>query len=965
MLENLFEFIKNKNTFDIILVNDNENAVKSSHILKYFKIEHVVLPDFRAFAMDDIRSYKEEFSILLEKLSLYYEKPCKIITPHKTLQHKLPNKTHLQKIKISIGDIINLQDFKKTLFYNGYVSSQLVSLCGEVSFRGDIVDIYSPSFKHPLRISFFDNECESIRFFDELSQKSFKEEILDVEFLPALFNIDKATYELIDEQIQQSRENIIEPDFYSLAFWFLKDKINLAHNKQIYSLEKLEDTHIQYKLIEKAKSHKELKVLDVNALISAHSNKKVSILARNEAVVKAHNVKGSFSFKKSEAILNILSKDELVISLNKEETKKRQRRSKLRLDELSLNSYVVHEDYGVGIFKGLEQVQILGAKRDFVKVLYLNDDALLLPVEDLNLIDKYIAHSPPKLDKLGKSTFLKAKSKAKEKLLEIASELMSLAGKRELIKAPILSFNDVQSFLNEAGFKHTQDQEKAINDILENLAKDKPMDRLLSADVGFGKTEVAMLSAYACLRSNFQCAVVVPTTLLSAQHFKSFSQRLKGFKIARLDRFVKNKKTVLKDLEEGNVDVLIGTHSIFNAKFKKLGLVVIDEEHKFGVKQKEKLKEFYQNTHVLSMSATPIPRSLNMALSSVKELSIITTPPVYQKGVRTFVKEFDAILVKEIIQRELRRAGQIFYIFNSIALIEQKKQELLNILPKLRILILHSKIDAKKSEEELLNYENGNYDLLLCTSIIESGIHMPRVNTIIVDKSDHFGIADLHQLRGRVGRGKVEGFAYFLVDDKEAISEDAKKRLLALESSAYLGGGAELARHDLEIRGGGNMVGKSQSGHIKNIGYSLYLKMLEDSINELSGSVKKTKKQHLNINLSVSAFINDELVNDDRLRLDLHRRLASCSNKEEVYEIESEIIDRFGDLDEYTKNFINLSVLKKIALKQDIVNISNIKENILIEKENKEEIHLKAESKDEDDILSCVLAYVRSKEKCA
>jgi transcription-repair coupling factor (superfamily II helicase) len=596
----------------------------------------------------------------------------------------------------------------------------------------------------------------------------------------------------------------------------------------------------------------------------------------------------------------------------------------------------------------------------------MGDDKVMLPVENLDVIDRYIATSGsvPTLDKLGRGSFAKLKESVRKKLFEIASKIVNIAAKRELIKAPVINVDktNILEFQSKAGFNYTKDQIKAIDEILEDLKSGKIMDRLLSGDVGFGKTEVAMNAIYAAKKAGFQSALIVPTTLLSSQHFKTLDERLskEGLRVAKLDRFVstKDKNSIKKSLKDGTIDCVVGTHALFNLEFKNLGLVVVDEEHKFGVKQKEKIKELYHNVHMLSMSATPIPRSLNQALSQIKTLSELLTPPKEKEEVRTFVKEWDEKLIKEVILREIRRGGQIFYVHNSIDNMPLKMGELKALLPDIRILMLHSKISASETEKELLKFEAGEYDILLATSIVESGIHMPRVNTIIVDGADRFGIADLHQLRGRVGRGKVEGFAYFIVNDKENLTDEAKKRLLALESNSFLGSGSVLAHHDLEIRGGGNLVGDAQSGHIKNIGYSLYLRMLEDAIKELTNT-KEDEAKKVDIKLTISAYISDEIVSEDRLRLDLYRRLSQANDTQEVYKIEEEILDRFGELDTPTKQFIELVVIKILALKNNIKSIMNYAQNItIVFNDDKKEI-IKSASKDDDDIIEAVLRYLR------
>jgi len=569
---------------------------------------------------------------------------------------------------------------------------------------------------------------------------------------------------------------------------------------------------------------------------------------------------------------------------------------------------------------------------------------------------------------MGKMSFKKLKGKVKEKLFAIASELINLSAQRHLKKGIKFKRDDVdhQIFMAGAGFVHTEDQEEAIKSMMVEMSEGRMMDRLLSADVGFGKTEVAMNGMYMAWKNGYQSMMVAPTTLLSSQHFKSMKERFEEYdiKIGKLDRFTtgKEKKALLEALEDGRVDMVVGTHALLKAKFKNLAFIIIDEEHKFGVKQKEAMKEIAIDVHLLSMSATPIPRSLNMAMSQVKTFSEILTPPVERQGVRTFVKSYDEKIIKEAITREMRRAGQIFYVFNSIAQIEEKRKVLHELMPKLRIAVLHSKISAKQTEEDMELFEAGEYDVMLSTSIVESGIHMPMANTMIVDGADNFGIADLHQLRGRVGRGGKEGYCYFMVEDKERLTENAKRRLLALESHSELGSGAVLAFHDLEIRGGGNIIGEAQSGHIKQIGYSLYLRMLEDAIKELSGTVEE-EEVHVDIKLTIDAYLNEELIEEDRLRLELYRRLSQCESTGEVYEIETEIADRFGKLDTISRQFIDVMVMKVLAKEQKVSKVANSGEKVFIEfvEEGKERLFLKANSKDDDDLIACAMGYLKKK----
>ncbi|MBS4067645.1 MAG: DEAD/DEAH box helicase [Sulfurimonas sp.] len=986
----LFEYYKTAKNRDLelLICHDSKEAHELESVAKFFKQDVLVFPDFRATFGDDLRVYKEELHELFSVLRKYYalkKKPL-VISPLKTLLFHMPCESLLSSTTLEFGTKIELRQFQKQMLFWGYNFVDIIQVAGEISFRGDIIDIYPPSSQFPLRISLFDDEIEQIKYFELESQRTQKEELDSVEVTPAFFSLDEVGFDALNEKVKNSPFDSLVKDIASLGLWHLDERaVNFIESKNAklvrnldaflvdaYALNKptLSRECFNVEVLSESDDFKELVVTDLHPLLKVHKNKKITVIASNEAVVKQM---GLFDTKGIEIlyapyILNILSKDELVISLNKPEKSRRRRKSSILLDDLKTGDYVVHEDYGVGIFESIEQTQILGGIKDFIVIKYVGDDKILLPVENLDCIDRYIASggSVPVLDKLGKGSFGKLKESVKKRLMEIAGQIVNTAAARELIKAPKISVDEdeLKEFQKLSGFDYTDDQVQSIDEIITQMSSGHIMDRLLSGDVGFGKTEVAMNTIFAAYKSGFQSALIVPTTLLSAQHYRSLAQRFDalGIRVSKLDRFVsaKDKTNIIKALADGILDVVVGTHALFDLDFKNLGVVIIDEEHKFGVKQKEKIKELYHNVHLLSMSATPIPRSLNQALSSIKTMSQLLTPPSEREPVRTFVKEYEEKLIKEVILREIRRGGQIFYVHNSIDHMPIKLGELKAVLPELRVVMLHSKISATDTERELLKFEAGEYDLMLATSIIESGIHMPRVNTIIVDGADRFGMADLHQLRGRVGRSNVEGFAYFIVNDKETLTDDAKKRLLALESNSFLGSGSVLAYHDLEIRGGGNLVGDAQSGHIKNIGYSLYLRMLEDVIKLLSNQVQ-VEKMKVDIKLTISAYISDEIVKEDRLRLDIYRRLSACENSVEVYEIQEEVIDRFGDLDTPSKQFFELMVIKLLSLEKKIKSVSNYGQNITFTYMNDAKDSIKSDSKDDDDIIKAVLIYLRAK----
>ena len=970
----VYETLKEKN---INLVTSNlKEALQCGEVYKYLNKPVAIFPDFRAVLGDDLRSFRKDIFELNNALFKFYNENASFVSPFATVMKKLPVKKYYKSMKFEFGDDIQLEKLKKTLVLWGYERVDIVSEKGEMSFRGDIFDIWPINLEKPVRISLFDTEIESIRTFDEVTQKSI-EEIESFKIIPAIAALDEEEYNAILEKIQSSEFSAFYKDFYSLGFWYLEreylDSFYLLHDLT-QDIEEYKEFHKEINPeISKAEILKEGKCRDIEWRIENKElriNKKpwdgktpLEIVAKNDVLLREYGLDEFVKLKKplvkwvqNPASVNFGCPEKIVVSLNPPEFEKK-KRVLLALDELKKGDFVVHEQHGIGKFSGLKRVEVLGKISEFAEVLYANDDKLLVPVENLNVLERYIAPGGviPSLDRLGKGTFAKKLAKIKEKVYAIAADLIKLAAKREVTKPISLDFSGVEEFIKKAPFIHTDDQKKAINEILEDF-KTKVMDRLLTGDVGFGKTEVAMVASFVVAKSGYQVAVIAPTTILVNQHFESFKERFKDYpeiKIAKLDRFTssKEKKEILEKLKNGEIDILISTHAGLNVEYKNLGLLIVDEEHKFGVKQKEKLKEISEKVHTLYMSATPIPRTLNMALSQIKSISTLEEAPKGKQETKTFVKEWDENLIKEAILREIRRGGQIFYIYNNIAYIEHKKKELQELLPELRILVLHAKMTPNQIEKGLVDFINGKYDLALTTTIVESGIHIPNVNTVIVENADKFGIADLHQIRGRVGRGKNEGYAYFLVKDKEELSEDAKKRLLALEENSFLGSGKVLAMKDLEIRGGGNILGAEQSGQIKGIGYSMYLKLLEEKLKELLG---EAKEEDVEVKLNINAYISENVVKEDRLRLELYKRLSKAKTVKDVFEIEKEMVDRFGKLDTPTKNFLEKIRIKIMAKEKGIKSVSNYGQNISIIYNNEEKELIKAPAKDDEVILEAI-----------
>lgn len=981
----LYSFIKNKPSIDTIITADDKESMMVRDIFEYSGFTTYTLPDFRANYLDDLLPYSTEIRQIVKTLREYwldYKQNKILICPIRTITHKLPNKGHFKSLRLNFGDSVDIEKLKDKLYNWGYYFVDIVTTYGEVSIRGDIIDIQPIDSDSGYRVSLFGDEIESIRVFDIQNQKSSKDELEKITIYPAFLSFDKDEFDKIEQNIQNSSSSSFVKDIHSLGLWCLGNmsKYYITNNTYMTSqtIDELDEVYINDKerfdkdllsKIPKIVQNKEYKhiVLDnINELLSLHKNKKITIISNTHTMIEAHSLQNrDYTYVIKPYIINLLSKDELIISLNKSYKTKREKHIKIAIDELKPGDMVVHEIHGIGKFKHIEPISFLGATKDFVVLLYQNDDKLLIPVENIDIIDRYVANSGDiaMVDKLGKGSFAKLKAKVKQKLFMIANEIINLAAKRELSDGAYIdsSSPEIKVFQKEAGFVYTKDQTDAINDIFVDFKSGKVMDRVISGDVGFGKTEVALNAMIACAIGGYQSILLSPTTILCSQHFKTMQDRFKHkrFAVARLDGSLtaKEKQNIKERFQNGDIDMIVGTSSLLEIKPKRLGIVIVDEEHKFGVKQKERLKTISTDTHMLSMSATPIPRTLNQTFSNIKTISELKEPPKHKLSTRTYLKELDDKAIKEIVLREKRRDGQLFYIHNNIQTIQLRKDQLQNILPNIKIEIIHSKITQNKTQKILNDFILKKFDILLCTTIVESGLHMPNVNSMIVEDADRFGIADLHQLRGRVGRGDKEGFCYFFVKDKNNITSSATKRLVALESNSYLGSGQALAYNDLQIRGAGNILGSSQSGHIKNIGYSLYIKMLEETISSLSGKADD-KTTDVDIKLSISSYICSDLIAHDRVRLELYRRLAKCENIEDVYDIQEEIEDRFGKVDINTKQFLQLIMIKIKAKKQHIKSIMNYELNITIVHQDGKTVKLKSKSKDDDDIITKVLEYL-------
>ena len=605
------------------------------------------------------------------------------------------------------------------------------------------------------------------------------------------------------------------------------------------------------------------------------------------------------------------------------------------LAELKLDQAIVHIEHGVGRYKGLQTIDAGGLTSEFVTIEYANEAKLYVPVGNLHLLSRYTGgedDSAP-LNKLGSDAWEKARKKAAEKIKDVAAELLDIYAQRAAKPGYQyeLEKDGYRQFAASFPFEETDDQQQAINSVINDMKSPQAMDRLVCGDVGFGKTEVAMRAAYVAVNDGKQVAVLVPTTLLAQQHYENFTDRFADWpvKVEVLSRFKTGKQQtqVLEQLAEGKIDIIVGTHKLIqdSIKFKDLGLLIIDEEHRFGVKQKDSIKKYRAEVDILTLTATPIPRTLNMAMSGMRDLSIIATPPAKRLAVKTFVRTYNKDLIKEAILRETSRGGQVYFLHNNVETIEQRAKEIEQLMPDARVAFAHGQMRERELERLMSDFYHQRYNVIVCTTIIETGIDVPTANTIIMERADKLGLAQLHQLRGRVGRSHHQAYAYLLTPPPKAMTKDAVKRLEAIESLEDLGAGFALATHDLEIRGAGELLGDDQHGQIQTIGFSLYMDMLEQAVEalkqgkELSLDVLTSKQTE--VELRIPALLPDGYIHDVNMRLSLYKRIATCETSQDLDDVKIELIDRFGLLPDATKNLFKISEFRQRAQKLGISKI--------------------------------------------
>jgi transcription-repair coupling factor (superfamily II helicase) len=916
------------------------------------------------------------------------KKPAIIVTYPDALFEKVVTRRELEKntLKIAVGDELSLDFVNEVLFEYKFKRVDFVTEPGEFSVRGGIVDVFSFSHDEPYRIEFFGDDVDSIRTFDVETQLS-TEQIKKIGVIPNVAN------KFLDENRQSFLKYIAQKTvifskntdlFFSRiddvfgkaedAFKNLSSEIKHASPGELFcSSELLKRQLLEFSLVEFGTSTMFSKEeIEFNTTPQPSFNKQFNLLIED---LNLHHDRDYTNYiacaseqqaKRFHDIFDDVEQDvhykTIVLSLyqgfvdhdqkitcytdhqiferyHKFQLKngyaKKQAITLKELTNLDIGDYVTHIDHGIGKFGGLQKIDVEGKKQEAIKLVYGERDVLYLSIHSLHKITKFNGKDgkPPKIYKLGSKAWKVLKQKTKSRVKEIAFNLIQVYAKRKLEKGYQYKPDSYLQHELEASFiyEDTPDQITSTADIKADMESERPMDRLVCGDVGFGKTEVAIRAAFKAVDNGKQVAVLVPTTILAYQHNKTFKERLKDFPVTvdYLNRFrtAKEKRETLEKLEKGHVDIIIGTHQLVNkkVKFKDLGLLIVDEEQKFGVAVKEKLKTLKDNVDVLTLTATPIPRTLQFSLMAARDLSVINTAPPNRYPIESHVIRFGEETIRDAVTYEIQRGGQVFFIHNRIENIKEVAGMIQRLVPDAKIGIGHGQLDGKKLESLMLAFMNGEFDVLVSTTIVESGLDVPNANTIFINNANNFGLSDLHQMRGRVGRSNKKAFCYFITPEYSAMTNDARKRITALEQFTELGSGFNIAMKDLEIRGAGDLLGGEQSGFINEIGFDTYQKILNEAIEELKDNEFKDLYQDngkekdyvkdITIDTDFELLFPDDYVNNITERLNLYTKLNTLKTEEELHKFESEIIDRFGELPIQVVDLLNSVRIKWIAAK--------------------------------------------------
>ncbi len=891
------------------------------------------------------------------------------------------------KINIAKGEKVNRESFLSSLEEYGYKKTSLVTSTGEYAVRGFIIDIFPIEEAHPIRIEFFGDEVESVRIFNEETQLSINE-ITDLVILPIQeLNFDEHS-SLFDYMINPFvfivDENQIINGYKKILNDILEynENLNLDNQDYMYKYDdilvkdfiKVEtinnvDNSLMYNSKDIIKFRGDYNALkdycytrkNTNTLIICLSKEKqiniikdlleevnIGSIKENAINILEIKINEGFIIDKYIVISEFDIDDSKISNIYKNNIKIG--RKIKSFDDIKIGDYVVHSQHGIGVYGGIEAITKNGMVRDYIKINYLGNDKIYIPVEKISTIYKYsdADGTPPKLNKLNSTTWAKTKMKVKNRIKYISEELIKLYAARTNIKGPIFnSFDDELMFASNFNYNETNDQLKTIKEIDNDLKSSVPMDRLLCGDVGFGKTEVAFRGMFKTVMNGYQVAYLCPTTLLSRQQYNNALDRFKEFpiNIALLNRFTTQKevKRIYEGLENGSIDIVFGTHKLLNKalSFNNLGLLVVDEEQRFGVTHKERIKELKNDVNVLTLSATPIPRTLKMAMSGLRDLSIIDTPPVNRYPVQTYVVEEQEALIKDAIYKELSRNGQVYVLYNRVVSIQDEVDKIARLVPEARIVMAHGQMDKTELENIVTDFVDYKYDVLVCTTIIETGIDIPNVNTLIVIDADNFGLAQLYQLRGRVGRSDKIAYAYLMYNPAKVLTETAIKRLQSIKDFTELGSGYKIAMRDLSIRGAGDLLGAEQAGFVDSVGLELYTQMVNDEIRRLNGEDVEDEEENTNPLIEVENHISDEYVSEESIKIEIHQLINQIKDKESLENVKTEIMDRFGNISDEMDIYMHEEWFDALAQQLNIVRVKQT--DTLLELELPEEVSNKVQ----------------------
>lgn len=960
----------------IVLVHNREEADRWERDLAFLAPHRVVrrFPqvDYVQFstAARSLENQAEQMSALAD---LIWSHPSVVIATAEEAAQYIADPEELKAcvLHINLGEELKRDSLLEELVSNGYERVDQVEQRGHFAVRGDIIDIFPVNEDKPVRIELFGDQVDTIRHFDEVSQRSidFLEtfnvapfSMISSDKLATLLSYGKQALLVIDEplRVQEALKKYLKEDPDHLkthADWSALTRTMVAKRQIAYTfmqqrsmgLPGFSTLGIQGKsmtsferqipiFIEEVKNWHKLGHQVV--LVMNNRQRKESLLAalaeggiryeevdhwglkKNVVLVMQGLLTDGFELPHSHFIL--VTEGNIYGTQKKRLRRKQEKGQEINyFTDLTVGDYVVHALHGIGKYLGLKTIEVEGKHKDYIEIAYAGTDRLFLPADHLDQLQKYIGNEGdvPRIHKMGGADWRKVKAKAQKSIDDLADKLVELYAKREIAEG--FAFPEdtpwQAEFEDAFPYEETADQLVATAEIKESMERQQPMDRLLCGDVGFGKTEVAMRAIFKAVMAGKQVAVLVPTTVLAQQHFQTFSDRFShwGLHVDVLNRFrsAAEKKETLKKTAEGQVDVLIGTHSLLNAKvkFKDLGLLVVDEEQRFGVAQKEKWKEWANTIDVLTLSATPIPRTLHMSLVGVREMSVISTPPEDRLPVQTYVVEYDMGIITDAIRRELQRGGQVFFVYNRVVSIGHMEEVLTQAMPDLRVAIAHGQMTGRQIENIMTDFYEGHYDVLLSTSIIETGLDIPNANTIIIYDADRLGLSQLYQMRGRVGRSRRRAYAYFMYRPDKLLTEQAEKRLKAIEEFTELGAGFKLAMRDLEIRGAGNLLGSQQHGNIAAVGFGTYVTMLEEAVAKAQHKEVEVVSPDPAVDLEVDAFIDDAYIKDSARKISIYQRLLKVKSLGELNDLTDELVDRFGTPTDPVERLLRVAKIKEEA----------------------------------------------------